>query len=716
MKYPDKLTASLPGTAGKLVELSSLQGQEYLAGVADWLCQELDVFAVSIGELTGSSVDEVRVLGFSSRDGLAGPEVYALAGTPCHSVIDSQHSHCLVSGAWELHPQDALFVEHHIESYVGVSLRDGFGRAFGLICVFDDKPRNDNQNILSLIQWLAARIGNEAGAIRTRNNLANSVRWMAQSRPEEVFVKVTTHLCEVLQVTTSLIMEWPEDFPGEARALTLLHQGDRIVADSDARVSLARTCFAGLEQEDFMVISSSLGHRYPDCAVLGRLGLQSCLAVCIKDRHNRKLGHLAIAHSRGLEQELLQSPVLSLYLARVSAELERMASERERAAIERALGVKHKLESLGLMAGHIAHDFNNLLMAILGNANLAADQLEPDSLGHKYLENIEAAATSAGDVVSQLLDYAGRKPNRVSLLDVSQAVAAASRLVALTRAPDTSVTYDLAESLPLVEVDPAQLQQIVINLVLNAAEALNGNRGEIGISVGIKTLTHRDTQRLMLGRELAPGDYVEVCVSDTGAGIDDSTLARMFDPFFTRKPEGRGLGLAAVRGFVQANDGGLAITTEVGIGTRVSLYLQPAAGNVTPVRSLPLVAESQPLSVLVIDDELLVAQTAMEMLNGLGYQAQMALSCEEALALARRHSFDCALIDVRMPRIDGWTTLRRLRSIHPQIPAVMMTGYSNEARATELVARYQVGLLYKPFEASELVSALAEVTSSVLQS
>jgi signal transduction histidine kinase/ActR/RegA family two-component response regulator len=515
----------------------------------------------------------------------------------------------------------------------------------------------------------------------------------------------------VLQTTTSLIAEWPEDRPGEIRILTLLHEGVRQRPQPDQYHRLSDTAFAGLRESKTLTISDQLTQLHPDCPVLGSLQLRGCLAVAIRDQEGRSIGHLAIAHSGALEQELHHSPVLALYVARVTAELERRVIERENAAMERALGVKHKLESLGLMAGHIAHDFNNLLMAILGNANLASEQLDPGNPGHTYIENIEAAATSAGDVVSQLLDYAGRKPNRVSLLDVSDAVREASRLVELTRDPSISVEYQLAESLPLVEADPAQLQQIVINLVLNAAEALGRRRGVIGIGVAEVSLQVKDIQRLIQGRDLAPGSYVEIQVTDTGVGIDEMTLQRMFDPFFSSKPDGRGLGLSAVRGFVQACGGGLSVTSKLGSGTSISLFLRPAVGKRVAVVPAIIHHRGDRLPILVVDDELLVAQTAAGMLEALGFEVQMALSCEEALALARKKNYGCAVIDIRMPRIDGWTTLRRLRELCPELPAVMMTGYSNQARATELVAKFRVGMLYKPFEAGDLVTAISEVAN-----
>jgi hypothetical protein len=181
MTYPDKLIRNLPPSAAGLIELASLEGEEYLVRCAAWLREELDVFAVSIGELQGDNVESVRVIGFSRRDGEAGPDSYALNGTPCEQVIDSRNSHCVVEDARGLFPEDEIFAELAIDSYVGIPLRDGFGRTFGLVCVFDDKPRGDTEEMLAVIEWLSRRIGSEAGSVRTRRNLANSVLDGAES-------------------------------------------------------------------------------------------------------------------------------------------------------------------------------------------------------------------------------------------------------------------------------------------------------------------------------------------------------------------------------------------------------------------------------------------------------------------------------------------------------------------------------------------------------
>jgi len=194
--------------------------------------------------------------------------------------------------------------------------------------------------------------------------------------------------------------------------------------------------------------------------------------------------------------------------------------------------------------------------------------------------------------------------------------------------------------------------------------------------------------------------------------MDDATLSRIFDPFFTSKPDGRGLGLSAVRGFVQGCGGGLRIRTQLGEGTELSLFLQPAEDSASAQPEM-LPASTRARRILVVDDEALVAETTGVMLQSRGHEVEMALSCEEALACARSRSFDCALIDIRMPGIDGWTTLRRLRALQPELPAVMMTGYANEARATELMERFEVSVVYKPYKLAELEAALVNATESL---
>ncbi len=699
----------------ELLELSGLQGVEFLQRGAEWLQRTLDVFAVSVGEIGGPGMDEIQVLAFARRDGAPGPGRYQLAGTPCIDVITREDALCLVADAKHAYPDDRGFQDNDIRGYAGVPLVEGGGRVFGLICVFDDKPIDDNQGVVELIRWFAIRMSAEARLLRVHRVLADTGRRFESREPEGVFGESSGRICDVLQVTTAYVADWPAETPGEARFLALCHKGEqRHDFDSEPFV-LSASPFADLLEADTCFIGSDLQSVSPEGSFAQVLGLESCFAVVVKSPAGERIGHIGLAHSRAMASGVSHSAVFSLYAGRLAAELQRQRAIREQRELDRVLNVRQKLESLGLMAGHIAHDFNNLLMAILGNANLAADSLGPDSPARRYIQNIETAATSAGDVVSQLLDYAGHKRTQVENLLVNQAVADASRLVELSRHASVTVEYDLEEHVPPVAVDPTQFQQIIINLVLNAAEALSGRAGTIGISAREVVLTERQIRRFVIGRELVAGRYVEIAVADDGIGIDESTLHRIFDPFFSSKPDGRGLGLSAVRGFVEACGGGLAVTSAPGRGTTVRIYLAPVARQaLDEAGAEPAQEAGSPLSVLIVDDERQVAETAAAMLKSLDHAVKVCCSCEEALQAAEMATFDCALLDVRMPRVDGWATLRKLRERHPGLPAVMMTGFANETHAMELVSRFGVELLHKPFAQKALVLAVRRAVCSTV--
>ena len=712
MNFPEKLHAHKPASALKLLEISQLQGEEYLQSCAEFVRSELGVFAVSIGELEGPSVDRVGVIAMARRDQSSAPDSYALAGSPCLDVVLSSGMQCVLADAAVEYPQDQEFQTNTIVSYVGLPLRDGFDRIFGIFCVYDDAPCSDPEGVLETLQWFAPRIGNEAGAIRTRRNLLKSMQWMATSAAEDIFRGASEYLCDVLQVTTAFVVEWNEDSPGSGFAHSFVHAGSAIDGVEGEIVEFIGMPFEMLLESDVVCVVDGLEAQYPNCGLVVERHLQSIIAFVVRDAQGKAIGHLGIAHTRSLQESLVRSPAFMLYLARVAVELDRQRAERERREMERALSVKHKLESIGLMAGHIAHDFNNLLMAILGNANLAADMLEKDSPIRRFIENIEAASTSAGDVVSQLLDYAGRKPTRAVALDVSEAVSSASRLVELSHYPMATVDYDLKPGLPAVNADPAQLQQIVVNLVLNAAEALDNRPGTIRIKTDLVQLTRRRAQRLIQGQDLQPGSYVSIRVSDDGVGIDEATALKMFDPFFTSKPPGRGLGLSAVRGFVQSDKGGVSVTTSLGSGTSVEVLLLPGVQQAASAEPEGVLLQASETTVLVVDDEIAVGQVAAAMLSRMDFRVQTCVDCQSAVQAVTERHFDCALVDVRMPGIDGWATVKQLREIQPALPVVMMTGYANDGRPAELISRFDAVVLHKPFAHQELLQALQHAISS----
>lgn len=253
---------------------------------------------------------------------------------------------------------------------------------------------------------------------------------------------------------------------------------------------------------------------------------------------------------------------------RSNAVLEDLSEQR---ALERKMFEAQKLESLGLMAGNIAHDFNNMLGSILGNAQLAADAVKGNAPAESSIEQITTAARRASDLCRQLLAYSGRGQLTIARTDLSELVREMARVLEVTLSRDVAIELELAQPGPRVEVDATQVRQVVMNLVMNAAEASIGGRGRITVVTGEQQLEAREIARMALP-DAAPGRFAFVLVRDAGMGMSPETVGRMFDPFFTTKPGGRGLGLAAVHGILRGHGGTLRVTSELGRGTTFAVF------------------------------------------------------------------------------------------------------------------------------------------------
>jgi PAS domain S-box-containing protein len=256
---------------------------------------------------------------------------------------------------------------------------------------------------------------------------------------------------------------------------------------------------------------------------------------------------------------------------------DRVRAEEDRLRLEARVRQQQKLESLGVLAGGVAHDFNNLLTVILGNAELAARGLPPDSEAVGLMNRIRDAALHAAELCTQMLAYSGQAEFKVQRLDISDLVRRMTRLMGVSMPEHSRVEYDLAADLPPVETDPVQMQQVVMNLMTNAADSLPAAGGVVKVATGTRECDEQFLGRLIIPPAGSPGVYAYIQVADNGSGMDAETQARMFDPFFTTKFMGRGLGLASVLGIVRAHGGGIEVHSAPGKGTSFRILLPAAA-------------------------------------------------------------------------------------------------------------------------------------------
>jgi PAS domain S-box-containing protein len=382
----------------------------------------------------------------------------------------------------------------------------------------------------------------------------------------------------------------------------------------------------------------------------------------------------------------------------------------ERRKLEHQLQQSQRLETVGQLAGGIAHDFNNLLAVILNYAEFVSDELPDGPLRHD-VEEIQRAATRAADLTRQLLIFARREATNPQVLDLNTVVQGVEDMLRRTLGEDVELTLKLAEHLPSVLADPGQIEQVFLNLTVNARDAMpQGGR------VVVETSAVELDDEYAAGRPgVIPGRYVRLSVSDTGIGMSPDVLARALEPFFTTKGAGRGtgLGLATVYGIVTQSGGNIGMYSEPGLGTRISIHLpvvDEAAVRLRPVTEPIVASEGDGRTVLLVEDESAVLLAAARILTGHGYKVLMRgdpLDALQVLGDAEKY-LDVLVTDIVMPGISGIELGRRAKELRPELPILFMTGYSQEVVSHQGALPEGSSFLQKPFTRRDLLEAIAK--------
>lgn len=384
------------------------------------------------------------------------------------------------------------------------------------------------------------------------------------------------------------------------------------------------------------------------------------------------------------------------------------ASELNRS--EDALLKASRMEATSTLAGGIAHDFNNLMAVVLGNASLLsqrAESSEPER--EKMLGEIVSIAEKAGKLAQQLLSFARGGKYTPEALDLNRAVEKAVQLQSHSLPDRIGMEFDFQEPLPPLLADPTQLEQVIINLCINARESISG-KGNIRLSTRSVTV---DEMFARPEEGFPAGPYLCLSVQDTGMGMSPETRSRIFEPYFSTKSRGRGLGMAAVYGIVKNHQGQIFVLSEPGKGSTFTIYLPVHQGPLPAHRPAQTTAEEAPASnrVLLIDDDEMVVSVTRRMLQHLGYEVTVARNGQEAVELARSDApvFDLALLDMGMPVMDGYQAFPLLRAARPNMRIVICTGYHLDAVSQQLLGSGAHGFLRKPFNLETLKQKLARV-------
>lgn len=401
---------------------------------------------------------------------------------------------------------------------------------------------------------------------------------------------------------------------------------------------------------------------------------------------------------------------------------EKKQAQEELITMEKRLLHAQKLESLGVLSGGIAHDFNNLLTVIIGNLQLAmcdCDRISP--AGRSLTKALEAANRSAS-LACQMLAYSGKGAFDVKDVNLSAIVADNAQMLRSAIAKTVNMEIELDDNMADVRCDAGQMQQLIMNLIINASEALEGKSGTVKLCTGVRYCDEALLAQSLLIEKPVPQDMAYIRVTDDGCGMSVETINRIFDPFFTSKFTGRGLGMSVVHGIVKGHGGAITVQSKLGKGTTIAVYFpvshetgngrqetltQPSVNGSQTDR----VSESKKLSFLVVDDEQQVRELMVEILNLLGHKTFSAVDGKEAMEIFNNNpDIDIVALDLTMPEMDGVETFQRMIQIKPDVKVILCSGYSPE----EIKVRFTKGcipaaFLKKPYGLSAFESAICQV-------
>ena len=411
-----------------------------------------------------------------------------------------------------------------------------------------------------------------------------------------------------------------------------------------------------------------------------------------------------------LSRFLVRDRLNLLVIGRNMTEEKKLANEKK--AIESQMLHAQKLESMGVLAGGIAHDFNNILTAIIGNADLALMRLNLESPVRENLHKIEQAAGRASDMARQMLAYSGKGKFVIESIDLNLLVQEMVHMLEVSISKKSLLRLSLNEPLPMIDGDATQLRQIVMNLVINASEAIGDKSGTIAITSGCMQCDRNYLKDVWLDENLQEGLYVFLEVADSGCGMSKETISRIFDPFFTTKFTGRGLGMAAVLGIVRGHKGAIKVYSEPGSGSSFKILL-PAGARSATIFNLEVedVEWKGAGTVLLVDDEETIRALGSEMLRELGFEVITAEDGRQAVDIfTEQKEVDLVILDLTMPHLDGEQTFRELRLIRPDVKVIMSSGYNEQEVTQKFLGKGLAGFIPKPYKLSTLKQVICRIS------
>ena len=641
-----------------LAATANRRGDKFFRTLVTHMARVLEVRYVYVAELLDQ--ETARTLAMWNGDGLGPNMTYALAGTPCGGVIARGFS-IHPDHVQRKFPEDYRLLELGAESYAGTTLLDTHGRPIGILAILDDKPLAQADFAEYLLSVFAIQAASELFSMRAEKELRLSrEEWESSFNAIEDMVTIHDRDMRVLRAnsaTAAYIGVGVENLVG--RHCYEIFQGKSSACDN---------CPEVLTLRDGQHHTGIVHHEHS-----GRVFLVSTSAILDGQGEVKNIVHAAkdITVQKELEEELYQA---------------------------------RKMEAIGTLAGGIAHDFNNILTSVLGYAELLRDDIIKGRATTDKVDKVIKGALRARDLVSQILTFSRRTVQKPLPFKPHLIVGESLKLLRSSLPTTIEIRQDINKEGRMIVADPTKLQQVLMNLCTNALQAMANQKGVLTVMLRDMELTRHD---LLSDKKLKPGPYVELSVSDTGCGIEDANLKRIFEPYFTTKGFGRssGLGLSLVHGIVRDHGGIIKVETEVNKGSTFRVYF-PAVREGTGRNRINQVEQASPgtETILLIDDEAAVIDVLREGLARLGYKVTASQDSGEAFQLfcANPNGFDLVITDQTMPNLTGTDLAGKILKIRRDIPVILCTGFSSMVDEESALAMGIRHFVMKPVELAEL--------------
>jgi len=457
---------------------------------------------------------------------------------------------------------------------------------------------------------------------------------------------------------------------------------------------------------------SILSITHPDDISIVEKAWKECIgnplnAVKVEFRHAHKNG--GFVHLEAIGQSFIDDPDINGVIATARSVEERKTEEDKRIEMERQLLHTQKLESLGVLAGGIAHDFNNLLMAIMGYAELCSYEISAGSMASSHMNEILKASQRAAELCQQLLAYTGKGRFIIERINVDDVIRDMIPLLETCISKKANIALNLEANLPEMEADASQIRQIIMNLIINASEAIGDRNGLISISARKVSGGEIPSESVFFSTVNPKSEYINLEISDNGCGMNQDTLSKIFEPFFTTKFTGRGLGMAAVQGIVKGHCGAILIQSEPEVGTVFNLYFPASLSGLASISGSDQEMEEDETGIprgkiLLVDDEEIIRKVGTGMLEKLGFQVLTAQDGQEALSVYRgsKDEIACIILDLTMPVMDGEEAYNEFLKIDPDVRVIVASGYSETEISSMFSGKGLVRFIQKPFKVDAL--------------